>query len=643
MPRLHRLLIQLLLLIAMAEGLLTVALQMADAGLGCPLGVDCAGDLSAQRSLMKEVVPGLSLARHVGTFVLLGLSLLLALLRVFIPQRQDGIWPSLLIALILISLSLAFQLQAVALPVLGVLDDWSNWLLIALFSGALVRPFEGAEAPSKGLRNTARLLIALLLMTVYLGVWVRVSGAGLACPDFPTCGGVKIPEASTFTALPELFKLQPDARQLLKPEVQVMLLWLHRLLGLMLLAVSGALGLVLMGRPSGSVLSRTGVWIQGLVFFQVAVALLLGPAQLPVILGVIHTGLAMLLLLKLNQILWRSPPGSPEEAALPEPKTRPLAPAPRAPERLGDRIGRTRGGLVGLFRGRQTLARSDLETLEAQLLMADLGVKLTSLLIDQLSQQLDERTLKDAEEIKAALRQRLAEVIEPVSQPLRIPDEVRPFVILVVGVNGVGKTTTIGKLASRFQREGLKVMLAAGDTFRAAAVEQLQAWGERHDVPVVAQHTGADSASVIFDALEAAKARNIDVLIADTAGRLHTKSNLMEELSKIKRIMARIDPEAPHETLLVLDAGTGQNAINQAREFHQAVGLTGLALTKLDGTAKGGVLFALAREFSVPIRFIGVGESAEDLRDFNAKEFIEALFDEPESALASEAEASTLI
>jgi fused signal recognition particle receptor len=233
----------------------------------------------------------------------------------------------------------------------------------------------------------------------------------------------------------------------------------------------------------------------------------------------------------------------------------------------------------------------------------------------------------DAEALMASLHRHMQAILAPSSQPLVIPADKRPFVILMVGINGAGKTTTIGKLAHRFQQQGLKVMLAAGDTFRAAAVEQLQTWGERNGVPVIAQRQGADSASVIFDALQSAQARAVDVLIADTAGRLHTQSNLMEELKKIKRVLTKIDPAAPHEIMLVVDAGTGQNAISQAQEFNQAVGLTGITLTKLDGTAKGGIIFAVAKKLNIPIRFVGVGEGIENLREFDAKEFVDALFD----------------
>ncbi len=283
-------------------------------------------------------------------------------------------------------------------------------------------------------------------------------------------------------------------------------------------------------------------------------------------------------------------------------------------------------GVAELFIGKKEIDDDLLDELETQLLVADVGVEATTEIIEKLTQKVKYKELDDADALMAALQSELADILEPADQPLVIPEQDTPFVILVVGVNGVGKTTTIGKLARKFQSEGRKVMLAAGDTFRAAAVEQLQVWGERNEIPVVAQHTGADSASVIFDAFEAARARNIDVLIADTAGRLHNKDHLMEELKKVKRVLGKLDPNAPHEVLLVLDAGTGQNALSQARLFHETVQLTGMALTKLDGTAKGGVIFALSKQMKLPIRFLGVGEQIDDLRPFSGKEFVKALF-----------------
>ncbi len=293
--------------------------------------------------------------------------------------------------------------------------------------------------------------------------------------------------------------------------------------------------------------------------------------------------------------------------------------------KLREGLSRTRqallGGLPGIS-GDSADSEVALEELEMRLLMADVGVEATREIIDELG-----KNNKDTGNLINALRRILQDRLQAHEKPLEVDELPSPAVILVVGVNGVGKTTTIGKLAHRFQARGKKVMLAAGDTFRAAAVEQLQSWGERHDIPVIAQTTGADSASVIYDAFAAARARHIDILIADTAGRLHNQSNLMEELAKIKRVLGRIDTDAPHETLLILDAGTGQNAISQTQEFHRAIDVTGLAVTKFDGTARGGVLFALARRFDIPVRYIGVGEQAEDLRDFHAAEFIDTLLD----------------
>jgi fused signal recognition particle receptor len=282
-------------------------------------------------------------------------------------------------------------------------------------------------------------------------------------------------------------------------------------------------------------------------------------------------------------------------------------------------------GLASLFLGKKI--DDDLyEELETQLLMADVGVETSQKLIKQLVQHADRKQLKDADALFDKLQQEMALLLDDVEQPLQLTGADGPFVILMVGVNGVGKTTTIGKMAQQFKQQGKSVMLAAGDTFRAAAVEQLQVWGERNAIPVIAQHSGADSASVIFDAYQAAKARGIDVLIADTAGRLQNKAHLMEELKKIVRVMKKIDANAPHEVMLTLDAGTGQNALSQARLFKEAVDISGISLTKLDGTAKGGVIFAIADQFKLPIRYIGVGEGIDDLRVFDSKDFIKALF-----------------
>jgi len=300
--------------------------------------------------------------------------------------------------------------------------------------------------------------------------------------------------------------------------------------------------------------------------------------------------------------------------------------------RLKAGLSKTRSGLTegiaNLVLGRKQIDAALLEDIETQLLVADVGVDAAQGIIADLTQRVARKQLTDADALMAALREDMAAILRPCSRALTVDAAKKPFVILMVGVNGVGKTTTIGKLARRLQDAGKSVMLAAGDTFRAAAVEQLTVWGERNGIPVIAQQQGADSASVIFDALQSAQARGVDVLIADTAGRLHTQSNLMEELKKIKRVLGKLDASAPHEVMLVVDAGTGQNALNQALQFNDAVGLTGITLTKLDGTAKGGIIFAIAKRLGVPIRFIGVGEGIEDLREFDADQFVAALFGE---------------
>ncbi|MBD3658247.1 signal recognition particle-docking protein FtsY [Marinobacter sp.] len=316
----------------------------------------------------------------------------------------------------------------------------------------------------------------------------------------------------------------------------------------------------------------------------------------------------------------------------PAPQAEPEQPSISVFERIRNGLGKTRasltGGLVDLFSVSKKIDADLLEEIETTLLMADVGVTATSEIIESLTARLERNQLKDGAALKAALREELRGLLAGVSHPLEVASAKKPYVILMVGVNGVGKTTTIGKLAKLFQADGKSVMLAAGDTFRAAAVEQLQVWGERNQVPVVAQHTGADSASVIFDAVQSAQSRGIDVVIADTAGRLQNKDNLMGELEKVVRVMKKLDEHAPHEVMLVLDAGTGQNALSQAQVFQQAVGVSGITLTKLDGTAKGGIVFAIARQLKLPIRFIGVGEQVDDLRSFDAETFIDALFDE---------------
>ncbi|MBC55276.1 MAG: signal recognition particle-docking protein FtsY [Gammaproteobacteria bacterium] len=338
----------------------------------------------------------------------------------------------------------------------------------------------------------------------------------------------------------------------------------------------------------------------------------------------------------------------PDNTAAPATDTAPTPEPPPAHEpapaaggffsRLKQGLSRTRSnlaeGLGSLLGGRKTIDADLLDDIEMQLLTADLGIEATDRVIAALTAKVRRKQLNDGDALMAQLQTELRELLTPCTAPLEIPRDTQPYVILVVGVNGVGKTTTIGKLARRFQQENRKVMLAAGDTFRAAAVEQLQTWGERHQVPVIAQASGSDSASVIFDAYQAAKARGVDVLIADTAGRLHNKANLMQELEKIVRVLKKQDAQLPHEVMLVLDATTGQNALSQAKSFNDAVNLTGLCLTKLDGTAKGGMVFAIAHAMKLPIRFIGIGEQAEDLRPFDADQFVAALFDSADKTVS---------
>lgn len=308
--------------------------------------------------------------------------------------------------------------------------------------------------------------------------------------------------------------------------------------------------------------------------------------------------------------------------------------------RLAKGLKRTRSGLTegvaSLVLGQKEIDDDILEEIEALLLTADVGIEATETIIEDLTQRLHRKQLNNADALFDALTEDMHAILDPVCAPLEIPESVRPFVILMVGMNGAGKTTTIGKLARRFQNQGHSVMLAAGDTFRAAAVEQLQEWGKRNEIPVIAQQSGADTASVIYDGLQAAKSRNIDVLIADTAGRLHTQSNLMEELKKVRRVMTKLDATAPHEVMIVLDASVGQNAVMQAQQFKEAVGVSGVTLTKLDGTAKGGVIFAIAKQLGLPVRFIGIGEGIDDLREFDAGDFIDALLERDDSGEKSE-------
>ncbi|WFP50786.1 signal recognition particle-docking protein FtsY [Methylomonas sp. EFPC3] len=485
----------------------------------------------------------------------------------------------------------------------------------------------------------AWIAILVLLAQIGLGGWVSSNYAGLACTDFPRCNGQWLPE----TDYQHAFDLFGNA-DALSADAKMAIQAVHRLFaGFTFLVLSGLMLVATSERYPKPVRMASNA-LSLLLLIQIALGVFGVKYTLPLPLAVAHNAFAALLMLPLLAILLFSryrlgeeadETGAEIELAVPAaPAAEVPAEAPVSQEslylRLSSQLRKTRSGLSGVLGslafGQKAVTKELLDELEANLLMADMGIETTTQIIKQLTDTLERDQLSDGEVLTATLKQNLQNMLQPCSQPLRIPQQDGPFVILVVGVNGVGKTTSIGKLAKRLQQQGHSVMLAAGDTFRAAAVEQLQTWGERNNVQVVAQHTGADSASVIFDALQSAKAKNIDVLIADTAGRLHTKSNLMDELKKIKRIMGKLDESAPHEVLLILDAGTGQNALSQAKLFNEAVELTGIALTKLDGTAKGGIIFALANQLRVPIRFIGVGEQIDDLQDFDAKNFVDALF-----------------
>lgn len=510
-------------------------------------------------------------------------------------------------------------------------------------------------ADSKGLVLFARISMFLLLLQIALGSWVSVNHATMACAGFPQCNGQWWPKADYLGFLDGLLAGGSN----LSVEIQIAANWLHRVGALLCFIVLNVLMMRALSSTSKNV-RKAALWLSFLLFAQVALGVIGHKFAMPLWVVVAHAVAAALLMLPLIAISFYSRYGHaesqpsvkepvPEAVIEAQPKPEISAPSPVIPEavivsleepyiepapesvyqRLKSQLARTRTGLGSILANLPLGQKANedlLEEIESSLLMADVGIDVTTKIINRLTQSLERQQLNDSAALTSALKQELLGILAPCSQPLQIPKQDKPFVILVVGVNGVGKTTTIGKLAKRLKAQGHSVMLAAGDTFRAAAVEQLQTWGQRNDIHVVAQHTGADSASVIYDGIQSAQSKGVDVLIADTAGRLHTKDNLMEELKKVKRIMAKLDETAPHEVLLVLDAGTGQNALSQTKQFNEAVNLTGLVLTKLDGTAKGGVIFALAKQSGIPIRFIGVGEGIDDLQDFNAGTFVDALF-----------------
>jgi len=540
-----------------------------------------------------------------------------------------------------------------AMPLLALCDSVLQMLVAWLLFGLYLR---GAVDKSVRQRRTGIFwwtlaAQAVLFLQIVLGVWLSVNNGSSVCSGFPQCNGQWLPTADYFNALNIINGLMTGYTGTLPIDALIAVSLLHRAAAL---ATFTVLSVVLFKTTAVNVnksLRNAGLVLGLLLFLQMVVGIAAAKWALPDWLTLLHHSVAVMLMLPLIVISFYSrygvaTPAQPEAEAKStvsdEPDTAlPVASvatvddlAPTAPEslylRLKSQLQRTRTGLGGVLSGlplgQKEINRDLLEEIEAKLIMADIGINVATDIIQRLTQRLERNQLSDGAMLSAALKEELLDILKPCSQPLAISEKDGPFVILVVGVNGAGKTTTIGKLAKRLQMQGHSVMLAAGDTFRAAAVEQLQTWGERNNIAVVAQHTGADSASVIYDAVQSAQAKKIDVLIADTAGRLHTKSNLMDELKKVTRIMAKLDATAPHEVLLVLDAGTGQNALSQAKIFNETVGLTGLVLTKLDGTAKGGVIFALAKQLGLPIRYIGIGEGIDDLQDFDAELFVEALF-----------------
>lgn len=640
--------------------------RLSGAGLGCPDWPGCYGQaiVSGHADFMAkaaEAFPGQTpdIAKawkemgHRYLAATLGMAiLLLALLSWREQHNRLSVITAACGLVLLVGLQAALGMWTVKLHVMPIvvtghllLGMLTFWLLFWLYLrvNPKIKPLTASRI---GLTVFARMAMGVLFLEIVLGGWVSANYAALACSGFPQCNGSWWPTADYQTALNLFSGLSTGYTGVIAFDAQVAANWLHRVGALVGFIVLTLLMLNATSAHHSKPVRRAGLWLSALLLMQIGSGIIGIKFGAPLWAAVAHNAFAALLMLPLIAISFYSrhvyveeiQPAvelapQPEGVAVPAPAAEEayLIPEPESLYlRLKTQLKRTRSGLSGVLAhiplGRQEIDEDLLEEIEASLLMADIGVEATTEIIKRLTESVDRQRLNDGAALSAALKQELLGILQPCSQNLQIPKQDKPFVILVVGVNGAGKTTTIGKLAKRLQAQGHSVMLAAGDTFRAAAVEQLQTWGERNNIHVVAQHTGADSASVIYDGVQSAQAKGIDVLIADTAGRLHTKSNLMDELKKVKRIMGKLDETAPHEVLLVLDAGTGQNALSQAKLFNETVALTGLALTKLDGTAKGGVIFGLAKQFGIPIRFIGIGEGIDDLQDFDAEAFVNALF-----------------
>ena len=646
------------LILALLVIVLGSYVRLSDAGLGCPDWPGCYGQVivgsdpefkALAESSFPESPLNISKAwkemthRYVAGF--LGLVILvLALLAWTQKQCRAAAITSTSLLLILVGLQAALGMWAVTMKVMPVivtghllLGFITFWLIFWIYLRVNPNIELAKQHGGTGPRALAIFAMLVLFLQIILGGWTSTNYAAMACADFPRCNGTWLPAVDYLRALNFFSGLETGYSGVLSFDGQVAVHWMHRAGALVNFALLTFVMLRATSERYAKPVRKAGLILSVLLLLQILLGVFSVKLELPLWIAVAHNAVAAILMLPLIAISFYSKyafvgeiPAKDEERAkrevaeVEEAYVEPTAESIYL--RLKTQLKRTRTGLGGVLLGHKEINEDLLEEIESSLLMADIGIDVTTEIISRLTESMERHQLNDGEALETALKQILLDILQPSCQPLEIPEQDHPFVILVVGINGVGKTTTIGKLAKRLQVQGHSVMLAAGDTFRAAAVEQLEVWGERNNIQVVAQHTGADSASVIFDGVQSAQAKGVDVLIADTAGRLHTKSNLMEELTKIKRIMAKVDDTAPHEVLLVLDAGTGQNAISQTKIFNETVELTGLALTKLDGTAKGGVIFALAKQFGLPIRFIGVGEGIDDLQDFDAQSFVDALF-----------------
>lgn len=650
--------------------LLASYIRLSGGQLACPDFPGCFGqvvvlDSQAYKDQAAIAFPNypqdLGIARLVmGQRYLTACLALMVLLLVLFSMQKKPYRPAAIVSSISLLVLLGLQafiefwlIKLEAMPILVVMHMLLGMLIFWLSYWCFLRTKPNlAKMPvATGPVLFSRVAGLIIFLQILLGCWVSANQAGLVCQGFPTCNGQWLPKADFHNALNFFYGLYSGYTGVLSFDAQVAISWLHRMGGLICFVVLSLLMLSATSANNMKPVRRAGLLLSAILFVQIGLSIagIKWSMNLWVVLS--HHVLSALLMLPLLHISFYSRYGyvkHPKQVFEDVPEISVVELKKRVPDefvvediyvepspesllsRLKTQLKRTRSGLGELFAnlplGGKAINEDLLEEIEASLIMADVGMDTTNEIINHLTHQLERHQLNDGVALSTALKQELLNILKPCDKPLQIPEEKKPFVILVVGVNGAGKTTTIGKLAKRLQSQGKSVMLAAGDTFRAAAVEQLQVWGERNNIHVVAQHTGADSASVIYDGVQSALAKGVDVLIADTAGRLHTKSNLMDELKKVKRIIGKLDETAPHEVLLVLDAGTGQNALSQAKLFNETVALTGLVLTKLDGTAKGGVIFALAKQTGIPIRFIGIGEGIDDLQDFDAANFVDALF-----------------